>query len=255
MKRKKLSNRTKGKIIIITSVSLVLFLLLLPFILRYDFDAFWYMFRAYIDKAIENQVHIMLLLLIGIPIALVLMRAIIDTIIPAVGFFFGKLFSYFIIWCLCRKNHYSCHINRAPFASLKGIDACADIEIQINEKKLFVHFIDIPFPVLRMFLLMNDREYRIHRSLPGKIQAGIGIRPGAREMDAKHFKPYSIPEFPQKGTAYHYLVIAPSYADAYFMNGQAMLSVTGECTSGNVTVCKLKVLKRRLNNTLYSPIK
>ena len=166
-----------------------------------------------------------------------------------------SIFSYFTIWCLCRKNHYSCHINRAPFASLKGIDACADIEIQINEKKLFVHFIDIPFPVLRMFLLMNDREYRIHRSLPGKIQAGIGIRPGAREMDAKHFKPYSIPEFPQKGTEYHYLVIAPSYADAYFMNGQAMLSVTGECTSGNVTVCKLKVLKKRLKNELYAPMK
>ena len=129
-------------------------------------------------------------------------------------------------------------------------------QIQMDEKKLFVHFIDVPFPVLRMFLLVNDREYRMHRSLPGKlIQVGRRARAGSREMDHNNYNEYVIPEFPQKGTEYHYLVIDPSYASSFFMSYSAMCDITGECVSGNVTVCRWRSLKRRLKSNFYAPLK
>ena len=268
MKRKKLSNKAKGKIIIIASVSVLLFLLLLPFILRYDFDAFWYMFRAYINKAIENGAHILLLLLIACPLVLLLMRAFIDHVIPMLFFFISKPFKYLTVWRICRQNGYSCRFRRAPFVSLGGVGEHGDIEIQMDEKTLHVHFIDIPFPISKMFLLFNDREYRIHKTIVGKIKRdgviGRGpnmsgqkvgvIRSGAIEMDEANFDAYVIPEFPPKGTEYHYLVIDPSYADAYFISDKTMLTVTGECLSGNLILCKWKILKKRLKNKLYNPL-
>ena len=184
------------------------------------------------------------------------MIAIIDHVIPVLCFFIGKPLKYFTIWRLCLKNGYSCHFRRAPFVSLRGVEECADVEIQMDEKKLFVHFIDVPFPVLRMFLLVNDREYRMHRSLPGKlIQVGRRARAGSREMDHNNYNEYSIPEFPPKGTEYHYLVIDPSYTTSFFMSYSAMCDITGECVSGNVTVCRWRSLQRRLKSNFYAPLK
>ena len=269
MKRKKLSNKTKGKILIILAVLAIIFILLAIFISQFRFDVFFDMLKAYLGAAIENGAHIVLLLLIACPLALLFMRAFIDHVIPILFFFISKPFKYFAIWRTCRKNGYSCRFLRVVFASLGGVTEKADIEIQMNEKTLFVHFIDIPFPQLRMFLLFNDREYHIHKTIVGKIKRdgviGRGpnmsgqkvgvIRSGAIEMDEGNFDAYIIPEFPPKGMEYHYLVIDPSYADAYFMSDKAMLTVTGECTSGNVTVCKWKILKKRLKNELFTTLK
>ena len=189
MKRKKLSNKTKGKILITVAVLVPLAILLAVFLSRFDFDYFWNEFlKKTIDNAIGKGSHIVILSLIACPVIFLSMIAIIDHVIPVLCFFIGKPLKYFIVWRLCLKNRYSCRFNRAPWISLKGVEERADIEIQMDEKKLFVHFVDIPFPVLRMFLLVNDREYRMHRSLPGKlIQVGRRARAGSREMDHNNY--------------------------------------------------------------------
>lgn len=268
MRRKKLSNKTKGKILIVLAAVVIIGILLTIFISRFRFDVFGDMFKAYFGAAIENGAHIVLLLLIACPLALILMRAFVDHIIPVLCFFIGKPFKYLAIWLICRKNGYSCSFHRPPFASMGGVCERSDIEIQMDKKTLHVHFIDIPFPISKMFLLFNDREYRIHKTIVGKIKRdgviGRGpnmsgqkvgvIRSGAIEMDEANFDAYVIPEFPPKGTEYHYLVIDPSYADAYFMSDKTMLTVTGECLSGNLILCKWKILKKRLKNKLYNPL-
>lgn len=257
MKRRKLSNKAKGKILILSAILVPTAILLAVFLSRLDFDYFWNEFlKKTVDNAIGKGSHIVILSLIACPIIFLSMIAIIDHVIPVLCFFIGKPPKYFTIWRLCLKNGYSCHFRRAPFVSLRGVEECADVEIQMDEKKLFVHFIDVPFPVLRMFLLVNDREYRMHRSLPGKlIQVGRRARAGSREMDHNNYNEYSIPEFPPKGTEYHYLVIDPSYATSFFMSYSAMCDITGECVSGNVTVCRWRSLKRRLKSNFYAPLK
>ena len=257
MKRRKLSNKAKGKILILSAILVPTAILLAVFLSRLDFDYFWNEFlKKTVDNAIGKGSHIVILSLIACPIIFLSMIAIIDHVIPVLCFFIGKPLKYFTIWRLCLKNGYSCHFRRAPFVSLRGVEECADVEIQMDEKKLFVHFIDVPFPVLRMFLLVNDREYRMHRSLPGKlIQVGRRARAGSREMDHNNYNEYSIPEFPPKGTEYHYLVIDPSYATSFFMSYSAMCDITGECVSGNVTVCRWRSLKRRLKSNFYAPLK
>lgn len=256
MKRKKLSNKTKGKLLIGIPVFLIIGGLLSVFISQFRFDIFWDTIRGAFEQGLENGKIIVILSCFACPTALILMIAIIDHIIPMLCFFVGKPLKYFKIWYLCLKNGYSCRFRRFPFVSLLGVEERADIEIQMNEKTLHIHFLDVPFPVLRMFLLVNDREYRMHNSVPGKILvAGFGMRPGPREMDQNNYTEYFIPGFPAKGTEYHYLVIDPSYATSFFVNEKMMCDVVGECTSGNITVCRWKALKKRLKSNLYAPLK
>ncbi len=253
MKRRKLSNKAKGIIFISIPVLLIVGILLAIFFSRFRFDVFWdVIIMPRINEFIDEGWHWAIIILVCVWIALWLMRFIIDNIIPMLHFFIGKPFRYLIIRRICRKNGYSCHFRRAPFVSLKGVEKCADIEIQMDEKSLFIHFVDIPFPVLRMFLLVNDREYHIHRSLPGELLPGTGVRHGPRQMDHKNYNVYSIPEFLPRDIEYHCLVLDHSYADAYFMNGQLMSVITGECASGNIIVCRWKVLKKRLNHELHA---
>ena len=257
MKRKKLSNKTKGMLLIIIPILLFVSILIAIFVFNlisnFDPEGFRKLRLVWqINGFFENGYHWPIIILLSIWVGLLLMRFIIDNVLPGLHFFIGKPFKYFAIWCICRKNGYSCRFRRAPFVSLKGVEELADIEVQMGEKKLFIHFVDIPFPVLRMFLLVNDREYHIHRSLPGELLPGIGVRHGPRRMDYKNYSEYAIPEFPSRDKEYHCLVLDHSYADAFFMNGEIMSMITGECIKGNVIVCRWKVLRKRINNKLYA---
>lgn len=253
MKRRKLSNKTKGKLLIFSGILGVLGIFLIIFFSCFNFKAFGYMIKSYFAAAIENGVHIVILTILLLWLILILMREFIDHVVPMLIFFIGKPFKYLAVWRICRKKGYACRFRRAPFVSLKGIENCPDIEVQMGEKKVCIHFVDVPFPVLRMFFLINDREYRMHRSVPGKFrQIGFSVRPGEREMDKDHYDAYEIPEFPPKGAEVHYLVIDLSCADAFFIDHKSMFSVTGECTVGNVVTCKWKILKKRIKDDLYA---
>ena len=262
MKSKKLSNKTKGKIIIISAISLIIALVAGVIFSRYvsimygGWDNYIDGWKKYIRFRIEAGAHLPFLTVAAVMGGFALLVIFVNQILPMLCFFIGKPLTYLSIWFTCLRKKYSFRLHRVPLASLGGVSEKSDIEIQTKNKTIHIHFIDIPFPYLRIFLLVNDREYRMHRADSGELRGFGGfIRPNNREMNPKKYTIYSIPEFPKSETECHYLVISPSYANAFFIGDRVMQSVTGECTSGNVTVCKLKVLKRRLNNTLYSPIK
>ena len=82
-----------------------------------------------------------------------------------------------------------------------------------------------------------------------------GRKPREREIIEDMFNTYSIPEFTLKGTEYHYLVIDPSCAAAKFTKDSVVLNVIDECVVGNITVCNLNTLKKRLNNEIFTPMK
>lgn len=254
MKKKKLSNKTKGKIIIISTISLIITLIVGVILSRY-MSIMWGGWNGYIDYKIESfsifvdngglQTIFGPVLIVG---AFVLFIMFVNHILPLLAFLVSKPLAYLKIGLICLKNRYSFRLHRIPLASLGGVREKSDIEIQAKDKILHIHFVDIPFPFLRMFLLVNDREYRMHRSEPAHLRGFGGfIRLGGREMDPKHFRVHTIPEFPQNEAESHYLVISPSYADSFFVKNNSLNSVVGESVVGNVTVCKMKVLTRRLN--------
>lgn len=260
MKKRKMSNRDKGKILIVAAIigtAILLFVLFIiiigsvfsPVFSKNSMDRF-------INVCIQNGVPETILTIAAVVGGFIFLIAFVNQILPMLCFFIGKPLAYFKIWCICLKKRYSCRFRRPIFASLSGVGERSDVEIKTEDKTLHIHFIDIPFPFLRMFLLVNDREYRMHRSVPGKLRGFGGfIRPSEHEMDPQNYTIYTIPEFSKNETESHYLVISPSYANSFFISQNLMLSVTGECASGNVTVCKMKVLKKRLKNKLYTPTK
>ena len=262
MKRKKLSNKTKGKIIIISTISLIIALVAGVIFSRYvsimygGWDNYIDGWKKYIRIRIEAGAHLPFLAVAAVMGGFVLLVIFVNQILPMLCFFISKPLAYLSIWFTCLRKKYSFRLHRVPLASLRGVSEKSDIEIQTKNKTLHIHFIDIPFPYLRIFLLVNDREYRMHRADSGELRGFGGfIRPNNREMNPQKYTIYSIPEFPKSETECHYLVISPSYANAFFIGDRVMQSVIGECTSGNVTVCKLKVLKRRLKHELFTLVK
>lgn len=261
MKRKKLSNKTKRKLII-TAVIIGVIALVAGFIFARlisiigGFDNYVDSMEKWFSLYKESDTYQMLLVIIAILIVLASIILLLTIVLPLLGFFFVRLLAYFKIWQLCRKNGHSYRFHRAPFASLLGVKRGSHIEIGINQKTLHVHFVGVPFPWFRTFLLMNDREYRMHKSVRDKKKGFLeGRLPREREIVEDMFNTYSIPEFPPKGTEYHYLVVDPSYAVAKFTKDSVVLNVIDECAIGNITVCNLNTLKKRLNNEIFTPMK
>ena len=260
-RRKKLSNKTKGKLII-ASVIIGVVVLIVGFIFARlisiigGFDNYVDSVEKWFSLYKESDTYRAFLVIIATLIVLVLIILLATIVLPLLGFFFGRLFAYCKIWQLCRKNGHSCRFHRAPFASLLGVKRDSHIEIGINQKALHVHFVGIPFPWFRTFLLVNDCEYRMHKSVRNKKRGFLeGRLPKEREIVEDMFNTYSIPEFPTKGTEYHYLVVDPSYAVAKFTKDSVVLNVIDECVVGNITVCNLNTLRKRLNNEIFTPIK
>ena len=261
MKRKKLSNKTKGKLIIVAVIVSVIALVagfifsrLISIIGGFDnyVDSLEKWFSLYKD----SDSYRMLLVVIAILILLALTILLMTIVLPVFGFFFGRLFAYFKICQLCRKNGHSCRFHRAPFASLLGVKRGSHIEIGIYQKTLHVHFVGIPFPWFRTFVLVNDREYRMHKSVWNRKKGILeGRLPREREIVEDMFNTYSIPEFPLKGTEYHYLVVDPFYAAAKYRKDGVVLNAIDECAIDNITVCRLKTLRQRLNNELFAPMR
>ena len=260
MQRRKLSNKAKGKLIIagviIGIIALVGGTIFNRLISIVGYDNYIDSTKKWFSLYKEGDTYRMLLFLIAVPIVFVLIMILNDIILPLFGFFFGRLWAYFKIWQLCRKNGHSCRFHRAPFASLIGVKRGSHIEIGIYQKTLHVHFVGVPFPWFRTFLLMNDREYRMHKSVRNKKKGFLeGRMPREREIIEDMFNTYSIPEFTLRGTEYHYLVVDPFCAVAKFTKDSVVLNVIDECVVGNITVCNLNTLKKRLNNELFTPMK
>ena len=109
MKRKKLSNKTKGKLIIVAVIVSVIALVagfifarLISIIGGFDnyVDSLEKWFSLYKD----SDSYRMLLVVIAILILLALTILLMTIVLPLFGFFFGRLFAYFKICQLCRKN-------------------------------------------------------------------------------------------------------------------------------------------------------
>ena len=260
MKKRKRSNLSIKKYIVIAAV-IASISLLLAFFIKVIASLLSRIvsqetLRIFLELCHQNGVLETFLTILLVMSAFVFLIVFVNQILPLLGFFFGKPLAYFSIWRICRKKGYSFRLHRVPFASLGGVSEKSDIEIKMGEKTMHIHFIDIPFPFLRMFLLSNDREYRMHRSVPGKLRGTVGfiIRPGEHEMDPHNYTVYTMPELISSETEKHYLVISPSYAYAFFIENRKMLPITGECESGNVTACRVKILKKRLKNESSTPM-
>jgi hypothetical protein len=138
MKKRKSSNLSIKKYIVIAFVIALISLLLALFI-KVIASALSRVvsertLRIFLELCHENGVLETFLTILLVMSAFLFLIAFINQILPMLGFFFGKPLAYFSLWRICRKNRYSFRMHRAPFASLSGVSEKSDIEIKMGEK-------------------------------------------------------------------------------------------------------------------------
>ena len=188
-------------------------------------------------------------------------------LLPFCTYVFSKVLTYISIWFVCWKEGYSCKLSRVPFAAIKGVKENADIEIMMKEKKIYVHFVDVPFGFRKVFTLVDGTRYCVSSTTPGGTKR-IGGHLGANfsggptaafigrgnniANDKETYK--AVPEFKSIPGEYHYLVITPGYVSARTIAENSAKELSAETSIGGITVCKAKTLKKRLKNQLYAPM-
>ena len=218
-----------------------------------------------LSKLSDTQIHWWIL---GIIVGLVVFALLIMFVLPFLLYILSKISTYCSILLVCIKERYSCKLTRAPFASIVGVSRKADVEIKMNDKKIFIHFIDVPLGFRKMLTILNENNYQISSSAPGSVKRIGGGPPGGnfgggdttsfygkeRTATDDNKKCKSIPDFESNDNEFHYLIVTPGYVDAKVIVGNGMTDVSAETTVEKITVCKYKTLKKRLRNQLYTPM-
>ena len=112
MKRRKLSNQEKGKLLIafgiITPIVLVVGFIFARFIsIVGGFDNLLDSFKQRFLIYVENGSFLNILAVAAVMGGFLLLVMIVNHILPMLCFFIGKPISYFDIWRICRKRGYS----------------------------------------------------------------------------------------------------------------------------------------------------
>ena len=256
----------KSRIIAVFVFAFFIFLVFLIF--AFGPQDFWRGTKEFVSVCIANGVHWILLIIVAGIALLAVSVPILETIIPPILFFFGRLGTYLSLWWICVRHRYSFRICRAPFRSLKGIDENSDIRITLPNMTFFLHFADVPLSLTKVMVLLNDHEYRVYSTTTGKLKREGGKVPGAnmsgqrliifrggeRELNDQVYLSFELPTFPKKNPEYHFFVVCPSLAKAKYINGKQMLDISAEIPVGNLIACRIKTIKKRLRGELYAPL-
>ena len=217
-----------------------------------------------LSKLADTGIHWWILGIVG---GLAVLALLVLFVFPFLLYILSKISTYCSTLFACIKERHSCKLTRAPFASIAGVSRKADVEIKMNDKKIFVHFIDVPLGFRKMLTILDENNYQISSSAPGSVKrigGGPSFKSGGGRTTAfygreriatdENGKRKSIPDFERKNDEYHYLVVTPGYVDAKVIVGNGMTDVSAETAVGKITVCKYKTLKKRLRNQLYIPM-
>jgi len=229
---------------------------------------FWQGTKEFVSVCIANGIHWVLLSVLAGVVLLSLSIPIVENIIPPILFFFGRIATYISLWWICVRRRYKFRICRAPFRSLKGVEAKPDIQITLPDMTFFLHFADMPLSLTKVLVLLSDREYRIYATTTGKLNREGGGAPGAnmsgqrlrifrggeRELNDQVYHSFELPAFPKKNPEYHFFVVSPGLAKAKYMNGKQALDISAEIPVGNLIACRIKTMKKRLCGELHAPL-
>ena len=211
--------------------------------------------------------EIYLIILLGF-IGYLLLMPLLEIGVPFLAFALGKIGFYFSLFFLCLRKGYKIRYGRAPFASLRGIREKADIQIRLRDQTFYLHFVDVPLPLLRIIDFTNDGEYRVYPTVRGKVKRLGGGLGGAnmsgqrtmalwgseREISKKQYWQCEIPAFPTNEGEFHFLVVNPGFANAKYTGDHQSLDISAEIPMGNIIVCRAKTVKKRVSGKLHSPL-
>ena len=207
--------------------------------------------------------------IIGIVVVLGVCALLILFVLPFLLYVFLKIITYCSILFICITEGHSFKLTRAPFASIARVGCKADIEIKMNDKKILVHFMDVPLGFRKMLMIFDENNYQISSSVPGSVKRIGGGPPGGKFSGGQTTAFYGkervasneagkhkvIPDFKGQDNEFHYIVITPGYVDAKVIVGNGTTDISAETLVGKITFCKYKTLKKRLKNQLYTQIK
>lgn len=210
--------------------------------------------------------EIYLILLLGF-IGYLLLMPLLEIGVPFAAFAFGKIGFYFSMLFICLRKRYKIRFGRFPFSSLRGIREKADIQIRMHDQTFYLHFVDVPLPLLRIIDFANDGEYRVYSTVRGKVkrlggsgranmsgQRTMAFWGNEREISQKQYWQCKIPAFPTNEGEFHFLVVNPGFANAKYTGDHQSLDISAEVPMGNVIVCRAKTIKKRVSDKLHSPL-
>lgn len=219
-------------------------------------------FLAFLSACADARVHIIIFVFLAGLVGIALIIAALNVLFPLILYFLGKIKTRIDIRAICKRNQY---LYKANPKSKEHSDA--DIEIRTKDKILYIHFIGMSLPLMRVLAFSSDREYKIFSTSRGNIvklgggaaanmpsQRATVFQETERSISEK-FKSYAIPEFSPKNPRFHIFVVEPDFARVKYASGNELLDVSAEVAVGNIIVCKAKTLKKRLRGELHSPLK
>lgn len=210
--------------------------------------------------------EIYLILLLGF-IGYLLFMPLLEIGVPFVVFALGKIGFYFSLLFICLRKRYKIRFGRFPFSSLRGIREKADIQIRMHDQTFYLHFVDVPLPLLRIIDFANDSEYRVYPTVRGKVkrlggsgranmsgQRTMTFWGSEREINKKQYWQCKIPAFSTNKGDFHFLVVNPGFANAKYTGDHQSLDISAEVPMGNIIVCRAKTIKKRVSGKLHSPL-
>ncbi len=218
-------------------------------------------FLAFLSACADARVHIIILAVLGGLVGIALLIALLNTVFPFILLLFGKIRTRLSVRTICALNKYS-----FKSSSRKKTPGGADIEIGMKDKKLHIHFIDVPLSLISVLVFTSDKEYRVYSTARGnlvKLGGGAAVNmtsnraavfQEAQRNISEKCKSYAIPQFAPKNSEFHIFVVEPEFARVKYIRGNELVDVSAEVSIGNIIVCKAKTLKKRLKGELHSPL-
>ena len=187
------------------------------------------------------------LLLFGVPLLIYLFELI------------CKMFLYLSLWLVCIKKHHKFKLQRPMFAFLFGVKEVADVQIHTSDGIFWVHFLNVPFGLGKCVTFINEYEYCITSTRANQVKR-VGTRLGQSvafntgEETVKNGKIHKIPTVASENIGYHIFVTIPGIVKVKKVSENEIVDASAETRVGNVIICSIKTLKKRLKGNLYVPL-
>ena len=218
---------------------------------------------SFVRGTVEFLSRLMIALRVFIPlvvflIALFLLFPVFSLLYPHLRLFFERCVRYPSLFFWCLLHGYSFKLRSFKFCNSNKINACPNIVIRKNGKLYGLHFLDIPKAHKKVFILVNDSEYRIYdterRSRESFIRNNYYVmenedipkvfRGANRIMDEESYSTYKFPDFSESDGIEHIVLIFPKFAYTKYMLENRLVDISGETKIVGMVFQKYKAFKK-----------
>ena len=191
-------------------------------------------------------------------IVLLFLFPMLSLLYPPLRMLYERCTRYFSLFFWSLFRGYSYRINKFNFHNAYKIDECPNIIIKKKGKKYALHFLDIPRGHKKIFVLVNDFEYRIYDTDREKAVSFIRnnyhtienedipkvFRGSGRIIDEDSYRTYKLPNISDTDNIEHIVLIFPKFAYSKRMADNRLVDITSDMKIGGMRFFNYKAFKK-----------